>query len=125
MDHSARVERLQRVAREQGGYLTRQDGKDCGYPHSELGRLVERKVLVRLRRGAFAFAEDHVTWSPRERHLVTARRPRPARARVRAVPRQRGRRARPQHVRPGSRRCSRGPSRRHHQPYAQRHRAPP
>ncbi len=73
MDHSSPVERLQRIARQQGGYLTRQDGKDCGYLPSELGRLVDRGVLVRLRRGAFAVADDHATWSRRQRHLVTAR----------------------------------------------------
>ncbi|KAA1422227.1 hypothetical protein FE697_013755 [Mumia zhuanghuii] len=67
------MERLRRTSHERGGYFTRKDGDDCGYPPSELGRLVDRAILVRLRRGAFAFADDHRSWSVRQAHLVTAR----------------------------------------------------
>ncbi|MFC6150696.1 MULTISPECIES: type IV toxin-antitoxin system AbiEi family antitoxin domain-containing protein [Mumia] len=64
---------LERLARRTGGYVTTQAAEDLGYGTNELGDLVERALLVRVRRGAYAIARSYAALPPREAHLVTAR----------------------------------------------------
>ncbi len=57
----------------QGGVFTTAQALDFGLDQGELRRLVRRRVLVRLRRGAYALASDVAHADPVARHVLAVR----------------------------------------------------
>lgn len=60
-------------ALEQSGSVLRREALEYGLSQDELERLLDRGVLVRIRRGAYAVRQHWATLAPAQRHLVMAR----------------------------------------------------
>src|ERR1700712_4419235 len=62
-----------RIIAAQSGVFLRREALECGYTDAMLASLRRQGVLVRVRHGAYCFADAWSTYSPEGRHLVRAR----------------------------------------------------
>lgn len=58
------------IMAEQRGFFTRPDAKAVGYADRQITQMVRRRLWVRIRRGAYAFATTWAALDPVDRHRV-------------------------------------------------------